>query len=553
VPLAERRERGLTGKYYRFVGAAIDHRWIALALAVLLLVGGGLVVSRLKIQFFPKDLSYLSYVDVWLPEDATIGATNAVAAQAEQIVRRVAAEYAAAHPGEDGKPREVLVSVTTFVGGGGPRFWFSVAPELFQPNYAQLIINVTDKHDTGHLAGPLQRAFAAEVPGARLDVRQLETGKPIGIPVAVRLSGDNIDELRRLTEQVKTIFRGVPASAQVRDDWGAQSFKVKLEIDADRANFAGVSNLDVAVSSVTGMNGYPITTLRQGDQQIPVVARLRVDERARLSDVQKLYVYPLQGSDVRVPLKQISTVEYSMGAEKIRRRNQFRTVTVATFPVPGALPSEVLAAARPGLEAFAAGLPAGYTMQIGGEEEEQIKGFKELAVVMLVSVVAIFLALVFQFRSAVKPLIVFSAIPFGVVGALVTLILMGAPFGFMAFLGVASLIGVIVSHVIVLFDFIEEAHAEGESLRDALLDAGIVRLRPVVITVGATVFGLIPLALHGGPLWEGLCYTQIGGLTTATFVTLILVPVLYAIFVLDLKIVKWDVPASGAPGEAASH
>jgi multidrug efflux pump subunit AcrB len=192
-------------------------------------------------------------------------------------------------------------------------------------------------------------------------------------------------------------------------------------------------------------------------------------------------------------------------------------------------------------------------MQIGGEEEEQIKGFKELAVVMLVSVVAIFLALVFQFRSAVKPLIVFSAIPFGVVGALVTLILMGAPFGFMAFLGVASLIGVIVSHVIVLFDFIEEARAEGESLRDALLDAGIVRLRPVVITVGATVFGLIPLALHGGALWEGLCYSQNGGLTTATFVTLILVPVLYAIFVLDLKIVKWDVPASGAPGEAASH
>ena len=121
---------------------------------------------------------------------------------------------------------------------------------------------------------------------------------------------------------------------------------------------------------------------------------------------------------------------------------------------------------------------------------------------MLVSVVAIYLALVFQFSSAVKPLIVFAAIPFGVVGALVTLVLMGAPFGFMAFLGIISLIGVIVSHVIVLFDFIEEAHEEGASLREALLDAGIVRLRPVLITVAATVFGLIPLALHGGPLWE---------------------------------------------------
>jgi multidrug efflux pump subunit AcrB len=112
----------------------------------------------------------------------------------------------------------------------------------------------------------------------------------------------------------------------------------------------------------------------------------------------------------------------------------------------------------------------------------------------------------------------------------------------MAFLGCISLIGVIVSHVIVLFDFIEEKHAEGEPMRQALLDAGIIRLRPVLITVGATVFALFPLAAHGGPLWEPLCYAQIGGLTTATFITLILVPVIYSIFVLDLKLVKWEGP-----------
>jgi multidrug efflux pump subunit AcrB len=159
--------------------------------------------------------------------------------------------------------------------------------------------------------------------------------------------------------------------------------------------------------------------------------------------------------------------------------------------------------------------------------------------VLTISIVAIFVALVFQFRHAVKPFIVFSAIPYGVVGSLVTLAAFGTPFGFMAFLGIASLIGVIVSHVIVLFDFIEEAHAKGEPFREALLDAGIVRLRPVLITVGATVFGLVPLALHGGPLWEPLCYAQIGGLLVATVVTLVLVPVVYAIFVLDLKVVKW--------------
>ena len=535
------RDRGFTGVYLRVVGWGVDHRWIALALALVLLGAGGASVTGLRQQFFPKDLSYLSYVDVWLPEDATIGATNATAARAEAVIRRVADEYGKQHPDEGGTPRDVLVSVTSFIGGGGPRFWFSVAPELFQPNYAQLLINLRDKHDTEELVGPLQLALDAEVPGARLDVRQLETGKPIGIPVAVRLTGENVVELRRLADQVKAIFRGVPTAARVRDDWGADSFKVKLQVDADRANFAGASNLDVALSSVTGMSGFPITMLRQGNEQIPIVARLRAEQRARMTDIQNLYVYPLQ-STTRVPLGQISHVDYQMETEKIRRRNQFRTITVATFPTHGALPSQVMAAAKPGLEQFARDLPVGYEMQIGGEEEEQVAGFQELAVVMLISVLAIFVALVFQFKSAVKPILVFSAIPFGIVGALVSLVVMGEPFGFMAFLGVSSLIGVIVSHVIVLFDFIEEKHAEGAPLRDALLEAGIVRLRPVVITVGATVFGLIPLAMNGGPLWEGLCYTQIGGLTVATFVTLLLVPVLYAIFVLDLRILRWNSP-----------
>lgn len=159
---------------------------------------------------------------------------------------------------------------------------------------------------------------------------------------------------------------------------------------------------------------------------------------------------------------------------------------------------------------------------------------------MAISVTAIFLALVFQFRHAIKPFIVFAAIPYGMAGTFFILWLTGTPFGFMAFLSIASLIGVIVSHVIVLFDFIEEAHERGESLRDALLDAGIVRLRPVLITVGATVIALFPLAAHGGPLWEPLCYAQIGGLCVATVITLLRVPVLYAIFVLDLKWVKWE-------------
>jgi multidrug efflux pump subunit AcrB len=189
-------------------------------------------------------------------------------------------------------------------------------------------------------------------------------------------------------------------------------------------------------------------------------------------------------------------------------------------------------------------------LEIGGEQEEQRKQFANLTVVMAMSIGMIYLALVLQFRHAFKPFIVFAAIPYGAAGAFATLWLMGSPFGFMAFLGVASLVGVIVSHIIVLFDFIEEAREAGKPLEEALLDAGIMRLRPVLITVAATVIALFPLAAHGGPLWQPMCYAQIGGLTAATFVTLLVVPVIYATAVLDLRLVAWN--TIQAPEEGAA-
>lgn len=536
--IAERRKKGFAAFYYKVGGWAINHRWKVLVGSLILLAVGGLAGSQLKSDFFPKDLSYLSYLDVWLPEDAPLSATNDAARHAEKVVREVAEEYGKEHP-EDGKPKEVLRSLTAFVGGGGPRFWFSVSPEMQQLNYAQVIIEVNDKHDTNHLVGLMQKALDERVPGARIDVRQLDTGKPIAMPVEIRISGDDMQTLRQEAEKVKDILRSTPYAQRVRDDWGEEHFTVKLETDPDRANAAGITNLDVAVSSAAGINGTQVTTLRDGDKQIPVVTRLRMEERAQLSDVENLYVYSMQGAQ-KATLRQVSSVEYGMQTEKVRRRNQFRTITVSCMAEAGHLPSEIMSAARTQLTAFADQLPPGYHMEIGGSEEEQVKGFKNLVVVLLISLVAIYLSLVYQFKNAIKPFVVFAAVPYGIGGGLVALWIMGTPFGFMAFLGIISLVGLIVSHIIVLFDFIEEKHAEGEPLKEAVLDAGIMRLRPVMITVLALVIALIPLAMHGGPLWEPMCYAQMGGMICATFITLLLVPVIYSIFVLDLKLIKWD-------------
>jgi multidrug efflux pump subunit AcrB len=533
----ERRSRGFARVYYQVVGWAIDHRFLVFGVAVLFLVVGGIVGSRVKSAFFPKDLSYLSYVDVWLPEDATLAATRDKAREAGTVIREVCEAYGKAHP-EDGKPREILESITEFVGGGGPRFWFSVAPEQQQLNYAQLILQVKDKEDTRELV-PLIQQRLSHIPGARLDVRELETGKPVGIPVSLRVSGEDIQQLRTLAERAKAVFRSVPGTARTRDDWGSDTFSVKLEVDPDRANLAGVTNLDVATSSAVAMNGVTVGQLREGNHQIDIVARLRAEERAQLGDIENLYVSSRTGPQ-KVPLRQVSRVTYSLQTEKIRRRNQFRTITVSTFPQAGVLPSEVMKEARPAIEALRKSLPVGYTLEVGGEAEEQVKSFKSMALVLLMLIVAIYVALVVQFKNAIKPLVVFAALPFGAVAALVSLVVMGAPFSFMAFLGVISLMGVIVSHIIVLFDYIEEMHERGEPLREALQDAGLMRLRPVLVTVGATVLGLFPLALHGGPLWQPLCYAQIGGLTVATALTLLLVPVLYTLVVRDLKWIHWE-------------
>jgi multidrug efflux pump subunit AcrB len=544
----ERRKRGFTGFYSRVAGLAVEHRWLVVSSSMLFIALGGFLMSRMKQQFFPEDIQYWAYINVRLPNDAPLSATNQTARLVEDAVRETISRLGQSRPGSEGGPREPLQSLTTFVGGGGPRFWFSVSPELRQLNYAQIIIQVDRKEDTPEIVGMLQTAIAASIAGAQVEVHQLQTN-PVDYPVQIFLSGQadvsstaatqEIRTLRSLAGQVQQILLSSPKAASAYNDWGEESSEVRLQIDPDRANLAGVTNLDVARSSTAAMSGTAVTALREGDKQIPVVARLRMEERAQLSDIQNLYVYSSTGQQ-KVPLLQISSILNTFTTQKIRRQEHFRTISVQCFPKPGALASEVLNPVLPRLEEFRHSLPPGYQMMIGGEKAKQVEGFQNLAVVMAISVFMIFVALVMQFNHAVKPFLVFAAVPYGVVGALIALEVMGVPFGFMAFLGVASLVGVIVSHVIVLFDFIEEMHEKGEPFKQALIDAGIMRLRPVMITVGATVLALFPLALHGGPLWQPLCYAQIGGLTIATFTTLLLVPVLYSIFVLDLKIVKWE-------------
>ena len=549
LSIEEKRERGFYGFYNKLVGGAIAHRWIVLLGSFVFLLVGVFFASHLKQQFFPEDVQYWFYLDVWLPNDVPLTATNDAAEKAETVIRQVLSDTEArAH---ENKSQHDLTSITSFIGGGGPRFWFSISPEAPQTNYAQVIVQVSDKELTPKIIGPLQAALSREVPGAWITVRQLQTN-PVETPVEILISGQadtdvkdepaDIQTLRGIALQATNVLQQSPGIAVMRDDWSPDSPQVKIQIDPDRANVVGITNADVANSTAAAISGAPVGLLKEGNKSIPIVARLRGQERAQFGQVENLYVYSSQ-QNTRVPLLSVATVRNILETGRIRRREHFRTISVLCFPVPGVLASEILTPVLSKLDDLKKSLPPGYQLEIGGEQAKQVDGFLNLAVVLLISLVGIYLALLIQFKNAVKPLLVFAAAPYGAIGALIALAVMHTPFGFMAFLGVASLIGVIVSHVIVLFDFIEEMHEKGEPLERALPDAGIERIRPVMITVGATILALFPLALEGGPLWKPLCYAQIGGLAVATFITLLLVPVFYSIFVLDLKWITWDVTA----------
>jgi multidrug efflux pump subunit AcrB len=537
--------RGFPRLYKRFVEWCIAHRFRTIAISLVVLSVGVVLTRFIGTSFFPKDLHDVFVVNLDLPEGSPIRETREVALATIQAIDQLEGSH--------------IRSYTTFVGAGGPRFWLSIEPEQRADNYAQILVQTTSTGVTLDVVERLKEHLPLRVAKARVRCQQLETGPPIGVPVQLRLYGPDMATLRELAANVKQRLRSIPGTVDIHDDWGDPVFQMALNIDADRTSMSGLSHQDVATAVDAGLSGFSVGQIRERDKLIDIALRLRPAERSRLDDLFSLTTVNAR-TGVRMPLQQLASFEPQMVTPKIRRRDHERCITVRADTALGVLPSEVVdrlqrvlpSAASSGAEApDVVRFPTGYRWEFGGEKFEQDKGFQSLSLALVVSFLAIYLALVVQFNSATQPLLVYTAVPFGIVGGLIGLLIFGSSFGFMAFLGVASLAGLIISHVIVLFDFIDEMRHKGEPLRQAVVDAGLARLRPVLVTVLACVGGLIPLAMGGGPLWEPMCYVQIMGMLVATVVTLVLVPVLYVIFVEDLHLVRWEVePAPVATPES---
>jgi len=518
--------------YCGFAGWCLAHKAITLTVCVLALCGGACLLPLLGTAFFPKDLHGVFSVNVFLTEGSPIRQTQE---ETLKIIREIEALEG-----------DKIHAYTTFVGQGGPRFWLSIVPEQRADNYAQILVHTLHPRETAAVVARLKRRLPPAVTAARVTIEQLETGPPVGVPVQIRLFGDDIEALRRMAAETKKALHEITGTDNIHDDWDSEVFQIPVTIKPEKANMAGITNEDVAMLLQAGLSGITPTYLREQDRLIPITFRLRSDERARIEEINELDAVSAT-TNLRVPISQIVDVSMKLVSPKIWRRDHQRCITVKCDTTFGVLASSVVRQIQPRLARMAQEWPPGCRFQFGGEYEEQTKGFDSVGLALLASLAAIYLALVLQFNSVVKPLVVFAGVPFGMVGGMMGLFPFGTPFGFMAFLGVASLAGVIVSHVIVLFDYIEEACDRGEPLRQAVIDSGLVRLRPVLVTVLATVGGLIPLACEGGPLWEPMCYVQIAGLLLATLVTLGIVPVVYVLFVENLKIIRWEPQPHGTP------
>ena len=504
-------------RYKRLLQSALDHPWRAIGIAYgLLLVSFGLVPFFGQ-QFFPPAERNQLLIDVELPESASIVQTREVCRDVTRILER----------------HDAIASAAVFAGGTTPRFYYNVSPREPASHLAQVLINTRRAEDVPGLLVELRAELDRDIAGARCVVKQLEQGVPVDAPIQIRINGDTLDDLRLLADQVAEALRAAGAY-KVHDDLGRRMPTLEIDIDQHRANTLEVSNHQVGQLAQSAFAGLKVTELREEDHLVPVIIRLRVEERNEAEKIRTLYVRSLR--DEAVPLGNFATVRLKPEYATIAHFNKLRTVTVNAYSHFGELPSRVLARARPALNRIST--PAGCRIELAGEDKELRQSRAEMGLVMTISLALIALAMVIQFSSVMKSLVVMLTVPLGLVGAFLGVAVTRSPMGFMALLGIVSLAGVIVSHIIVLSDFIEEARSEGIELKQALIGAGLVRLRAVLVTVLATVGGLVPLALTGGELWRPLTAVHIFGLLCATLLTLVLLPVLYYLFCARLKWIK---------------
>jgi len=496
--------------YNRVIAMAMNWKPAAVVLGVFAVAAGVFVLHRLPERFFPFAERDQFVADIWLPEGWKVEATEAAVKRIEDVLR---------------EEREV-VNYTSFIGSSFPRFYYNVNPQLPDKNYAQLLVSTTSAEVTPGLIRALRPRLAQAAPEARVFLSELQQGPVQLAAIEVRLTGDDERVLRHFGDQVMQRLQSTPGSLDVHSDWREDAYRMKVNLREEVANRLGFTNATIGQELAGGFEGGPVTTYWEGERDIAVALRLEPARRQTFNDVANTYVIsPVTGA--RVPLDSIAAVSPVWDPGRIVRRNGVRTLTIRSWSQGGVLPSQVLERVRPVIDKLP--LPAGYRVWYGGEYENQNDTFPEMVKALLISVVAIYLILMFQFRSVIDPFVVMSAIPLGLLGASLGLMVTHNPFGFTGFLGIVSLGGVAVRNSIILVDYTRERMKEGVPIEEAAIEAGERRLRPIFLTTMAAAVGVTPMILSGSSMWSPLGSAIAFGLVGSMFFTLVVIPVLYVL------------------------
>jgi multidrug efflux pump subunit AcrB len=361
---------------------------------------------------------------------------------------------------------------------------------------------------------------------ARVRVDRFNFGPPVGFPVQFRVVGPDPMAVRDIAARVRETMRENRDVVDPHLDWNEMTPSVRVVVDQERARSLGLDPQGVAQTLQTLLSGLTVTAVRSGTERVDVVARAAQQERLDLGRVGDLTVVSRNG--VPVPLAQVGHIEYTHEEPILWRRNRDMSITVRSDVVDGVQPPDVTNQIWPKLQPIRDSLAPGYRLEIGGAVEESAKGNASIFALFPLMIGAMLLILMVQLQSFSRLILVFLTAPLGLIGASLALNLAGKPFGFVALLGLIALAGMIMRNAVILVDQIEADVAQGHTRREAIVEATVRRARPVVLTALAAILAMIPLS--GSAFWGPMAFTIMGGLFVATFLTLLFLPALYALW-----------------------
>ncbi len=504
-------EVGAPGKveriYRSLLLGAMNRRWLTIGITVVAFAIALFAVRFVPQQFFPSSDRPELILDITLPQGSSIHASERAAERLDAALAR----------------DPDVARWSTYVGRGAIRFYLPLNVQLPNPFFAQAIIVAKDLPSRDQLQHRLETLMAEQFPDAVARVYPLEMGPPVGWPVQYRVSGPDLERVRSISLRVAEAMGANAHARLVNFDWMEPSRQLRIRVDQEQARQLGLSSASIASVLSASINGATITQVRDHIYLIDVIARANEQERTELSTLRNLQVPTPSGRTV--PLTQFATFEYGQEYPLVWRRDRVPTLTVRADVEPGILPDQVVAELAPAIARLNAELPAGYRIETGGIAEESAQSSASVAAVVPLMLFIMLTVLMFQLQSFKRLAMVLCVLPLGLIGVVLALLVFNRPLGFVAILGVLSLLGMIAKNAVILIVQIETDRAGGMGIWEAVIAASTSRLRPMMLTAISTVLGLIPIAPT--VFWGPMAFAIMGGLMVATLLTLVFLPTLY--------------------------